>query len=105
MKKRQCCQMKTKKRLKKSKNVPVRTCLGCFKTGVKLELIRFVLQGPKLVIDPLAEKEGRGVYCCKSRKCLQQMVRKKKRLIVAFRASIQEKEIETDCAEEIYEIP
>jgi len=53
------------------KNVPIRTCVGCGRTGPKKELIRLVRGSDRAVgIDPTGGQAGRGAYLCPKSECL-----------------------------------
>ena len=61
----------------KSKNVPVRTCVGCRTAKEKSELIRYVVADKVGVLDETGHAPGRGVYVCKdSPECLKKAIKK-----------------------------
>src|SRR5450631_447792 len=64
--------------LKKQKEKPQRSCLGCRQARDRDALIRFVLspQG-ELVADIEAKLPGRGAYTCVSQTCLQAALRQR----------------------------
>lgn len=75
--------------IKRVKNRPVRTCLGCGEKKIKDDLRRFVLDDRGVMTaDASGTMAGRGVYCCKSRECLSRLVKNKKRISKAFRSEI-----------------
>lgn len=55
----------------KSKNVPMRTCVGCRQVKPKSELIRVVSGENGLAVDPGARQNGRGVYICPDAECIK----------------------------------
>jgi len=64
---------------------PVRTCLGCGARSNKAELVRLVVSAGVLVADRMKILPGRGVYCCRSEKCYQRLVKQQKKLAWALR--------------------
>ncbi len=54
------------------RRIPQRTCLGCWGTRGKQELIRLV-RTPEaaVVVDPTGKRPGRGAYLCPLRECWQ----------------------------------
>jgi len=70
---------------------PERTCLGCGAKFAKSGLLRFVVRGGGLLVDPNQRQSGRGVYCCRSGVCLKKFAAKKGRLTRALREEV------TDC--------
>ncbi len=48
----------------------IRTCIGCGSKRSKNELVRFVLAGDELAVDPTMRLPGRGVYMCPAEACL-----------------------------------
>lgn len=59
----------------KSKNIPMRTCVGCRQVKPKGELIRVVSGENGLAADPAGKKNGRGVYICPDRRCMEAAVK------------------------------
>ena len=78
----------------KQKKIPMRSCVGCYESKPKKELIRIV-RSPEGVIslDPVGKKAGRGAYICPNPDCLRK-ARKAKRL---------EKSLECEIGAEVYE--
>ncbi len=62
------------------KKVPLRRCVGCNEQKTKKELVR-VIRTPEgeILLDESGKANGRGVYLCPKKSCLQ-MARKAKRL-------------------------
>jgi len=61
----------------KNKHRPVRTCVGCGRTGYKDSLLRIVRSEPgELQADLARTLPGRGVYLCFAASCLHQAVRR-----------------------------
>lgn len=77
----------------KQRKIPTRSCVGCFESKPKKELIRIV-RSPEgeISLDPVGKKSGRGAYICPDPECLRK-ARKAKRL---------EKSLECEIGEEVY---
>ena len=77
----------------KPRKIPMRSCVGCFESKPKKELIRIArsLEG-EISLDPVGKKAGRGAYICPDPECLRK-ARKAKRL---------EKSLECEIGEEVY---
>lgn len=61
------------------KKVPLRRCLGCFKSKSKKELIRIVKsQDGEISLDKTGKKQGRGAYICYNKECLENVIKTKK---------------------------
>lgn len=60
-------------------HIPLRMCMACREMKNKHELIRFVVQDGKVVIDTRMQIQARGAYLCPDRKCVQ--TAKKKRCL------------------------
>ncbi len=59
-------------------HVPQRTCLGCWETRGKRELIRLVRTREEgVVVDPSGKRTGRGAYLCPLQDCWQKGLRGK----------------------------
>jgi len=80
------------KQTKKTKHVPLRTCISCRETKPKRELLR-VVRTPDghVVIDATGKKSGRGAYICARLSCWETAV-KKKRLEQEFEISLSEED-------------
>lgn len=66
-------------------SVPLRTCIGCYRTAVKKELFRIVcLPDNSMVVDLDGKKDGRGAYICPDIDCVSKAMRLEK-LNKAFR--------------------
>lgn len=82
------------KGVRKLKNVPKRTCLGCNEIKPKRELIRIVKNKEnQIFLDKTGKANGRGAYICNNITCLEKAI-KAKRL---------ERTFEIKISEEIYE--
>ncbi len=57
--------------------MPERTCLVCRKVREKSKLIRFAVVEAVLTPDIEGRLEGRGVYLCPQKSCLEEAYRKK----------------------------
>ena len=75
------------------KKVPLRRCAGCNEQKSKKEFVR-VVRTPEgdIVLDETGKQNGRGVYLCPQKSCLQK-ARKAKRL---------ERNLDTAIPEEIW---
>ena len=75
------------------KKVPLRRCAGCNEQKSKKEFVR-VVRTPEgeIILDETGKANGRGVYLCPSKACLQK-ARKAKRL---------ERNLDTSIPDEIY---
>lgn len=60
------------------KRVPERMCVSCRQMKPKNELVRIVLVEDKAVVDATGKLNGRGVYLCKCRQCLERALKNKK---------------------------
>ena len=49
---------------------PIRRCLSCRHPQPKHALVRMVVQGNAVVVDPEARRQGRGAYVCARTECL-----------------------------------
>ncbi len=78
----------------KIKKIPQRKCVGCNEMKNKKCLVR-VVRSPEgeINIDFTGKKNGRGVYLCPNRECIEK-AKKEKRL---------EKALEKPISDEIYE--
>ena len=54
-------------------HIPIRTCVACGAKGDKHRLVRFVLEGDRLVKDPLGRRPGRGAYICPTEACSERL--------------------------------
>ncbi|MCD7974613.1 MAG: YlxR family protein [Phascolarctobacterium sp.] len=77
----------------KIKKIPQRKCVGCNEMKDKKSLVR-VVRSPEgeISIDSTGKKNGRGVYLCPNRECVEK-AKKGKRL---------EKALEKTISDEIY---
>lgn len=56
----------------KEKKVPMRRCVGCMESKPKQELVRIVCnQEGHLVKDQSGKANGRGVYLCLNKACME----------------------------------
>ncbi|HEX7289778.1 MAG TPA: YlxR family protein [Conexibacter sp.] len=55
---------------------PQRRCVGCGRVAPKRSLLRWVADGERPVADPQARRAGRGAYTCRTRRCVEQAVRR-----------------------------
>ena len=71
-----------------NKKKPARTCMACNEQKEKNELLRIVKSKDGIIdVDLTGKKSGRGVYICKSKACLDKII-KSKRLERVFEQEI-----------------
>ncbi len=72
----------------KQRKIPMRSCVGCFESKPKKELIRIV-RSPEgeISLDPIGKKAGRGAYICPNTECFAK-ARKAHRLEKSFEMPI-----------------
>lgn len=58
-----------KKKSRRKKHVPHRTCVGCREVLAKRSLIRIVRSGDTIKLDPTGKMAGRGAYLHNQRSC------------------------------------
>lgn len=59
-------------------HVPIRTCISCRSKKAKKELIRLVLDKKnQIVIDEYQKKNGRGIYLCNEKSCMERFSKNK----------------------------
>ena len=58
-----------KKRSRRQKHVPVRTCVGCREVLSKQEMIRIVRTPDGVRVDPTGKLPGRGAYLHRRQSC------------------------------------
>ena len=77
-----------------NKKIPLRRCAGCNEQKPKKEFVR-VVRTPEgeIILDEVGKANGRGVYLCPKKACLQK-ARKAKRL---------ERNLDMPIPEEIYQ--
>lgn len=56
---------------------PVRTCVGCRTREARSALVRLVLEGDRIVVDPTGSAPGRGAWLHPGSDCLAQALRRK----------------------------
>lgn len=64
--------MAEKKKRKRGKHIPQRTCVGCREVHAKRSLTRLVRTPDGVKIDPVGKLPGRGAYLHDARACWQQ---------------------------------
>ena len=69
----------TSKQQKRSKHLPLRTCIACRETKPKRELLR-VVRTPDghVLIDATGKKSGRGAYLCAKFSCWDAAIKKRR---------------------------
>lgn len=78
-----------KKKGRRGKHVPMRTCVGCREVGPKRSLIRVVRTPEGVVVDPTGRLPGRGAYLHNRRSCWEQAL-KRGSLARALRTTLSE---------------
>lgn len=78
-------------RRKNNGKPPMRRCIGCMESKPKQEMIRIAWFQEKLSIDRTGKANGRGVYLCDDRACIEQ-ARRKKALSRSFRTNFSAEE-------------
>ncbi len=63
--------MVKKKKVKRPKHVPQRTCVGCREVQAKRTLTRVVRNDTGIAIDPTSKMAGRGAYIHNHKTCWQ----------------------------------
>lgn len=59
--------------MSQTNKIPMRKCVGCNQMFSKKELWRIVLTpDQKIILDASSKANGRGVYLCPKKECLQQ---------------------------------
>lgn len=80
--------------MRRLKNLPQRTCIGCNSIKAKKDLIRIVKNKEgQIYIDKTGKANGRGAYICDNVECLEKAIKTKK----------LERTFETSINQEIYE--
>lgn len=77
----------------KSKNIPMRKCVGCNTSKPKSELVRIACYEGKVSVDLTGRANGRGIYLCHNEDCLNKAI-KRKAVYRAFGKEPDEKEME-----------
>lgn len=75
------------------KKIPLRRCAGCGERKPKAELVRIVrTPDGEIILDKTGRTNGRGVYLCPQKKCLDK----------AKKAKRPERSLESEIPEEVY---
>ena len=61
----------------KNKKIPMRRCVGCMESKPKNQLIRVACYNNDITVDLTGKAKGRGVYLCKSKKCMELALKKR----------------------------
>jgi predicted RNA-binding protein YlxR (DUF448 family) len=64
-----------KKKEKRAKHIPQRTCVGCREVNAKRKLIRLVRTPEGIQIDPSGKQPGRGAYLHEDRSCWEKGIK------------------------------
>ena len=61
----------------KNKKIPMRRCVGCMESKPKNQLIRVACYDNDITVDLTGKAKGRGVYLCRSTKCMELAMKKR----------------------------
>lgn len=61
-----------------TKKIPERMCVSCRQMKSKKELIRIINLQDGVIVDMTGKMNGRGVYLCKCKECLEKALKNKK---------------------------
>ena len=56
---------------------PMRRCIACRESKPQDELMRFTLTGNQITADTDGRNDGRGIYLCRDKKCIEQALKRK----------------------------
>ncbi len=56
---------------------PMRRCIGCYESKPQSDLIRLTYNGNAFTADTDSRNEGRGIYLCRSKECIEKSFRRK----------------------------
>ncbi len=56
---------------------PMRRCVGCYQSKPQSELLRLTFNGSTFTPDAGTKNDGRGIYLCKNRECLEKSFKRK----------------------------
>lgn len=56
---------------------PMRRCIACRESKPQDELLRFTLSGDVITADIDIQNEGRGIYLCNDKGCIENAVKRK----------------------------
>ena len=73
---------------------PMRRCISCRESKPQEELLRFTLKGDIISADTDTKNEGRGIYLCNNKECVDNAL-KRKAFNRACRANVDAKSVET----------
>lgn len=68
--------MRIQKKMLNSEKKPMRRCIVCRTSKPSDELIRFTLQDGIIVKDVDKAKDGRGMYLCNNKECIELAIKK-----------------------------
>ena len=63
--------------MSKTKRVPERMCVSCREMKPKTMLVRIVNTENGVIVDTTGKVNGRGVYVCKSKQCIERAYKQK----------------------------
>lgn len=56
--------------------IPIRSCVACRRREEQQRLVRLVVAGGEIRVDPEARRPGRGAYVCDRQDCLRAVLRR-----------------------------
>lgn len=95
--------MVKKKKVKRPKHIPQRTCVGCREIQAKRTLTRVVRTDTGIVIDPSSKTPGRGAYIHNLKICWQAALKGKLANALKIELSDADRKILLDFMQELPE--
>ena len=80
--------------MKKSKHIPIRTCVACGGKKNKKEMLRVVKSEDSALFDEKQRESGRGFYICKDLKCIKKKKKNKRNALDAESAEHLKKHLD-----------
>ena len=68
-------------------HIPERMCVACRGMFPKHQLIKFVVEDERVIIDNNQKKFGRGAYICKKEECIEK-AKKRRALSAKFKMAV-----------------
>ncbi len=56
---------------------PMRRCIGCYESKPQSTLMRLTYDGSAFIADTDGRNEGRGIYLCRNRECIEKSFKRK----------------------------
>lgn len=73
--------------------IPMRKCIGCMKSKPQNEMIRFTCKDDRIYLDKAGRSEGRGVYLCKDKACIEK-ARKSRAFNRSYKKALDREQVE-----------